>query len=338
MQSAPLPPNEALRLAAIDSFDLLHSPAEERFDRITRIAAHATHSPIALISFVGKSFQWFKSRVGFALDQTAREVSFCAHAILQEKPFVVQDALLDERFLDNPMVTGSPFIRFYAGIPIRLADGVLAGTLCVIDTVPRGLSDNELGILIDLGSLVESELQHERALVSNQPESFLMSHARRSNLLDPITGSWNRAGFEALLQVEVEHARNMDTSFALILLMLDDFDIMLECEGETTGAQLLVEAASRMRRVLRGGGIVTRMGADAFALLVAPCEKLALSRIQRRVRSAIECRPFLIESDKLVTMTASTGAALVSRPGFDVALALVEADRRLNIARLARAG
>ena len=115
---APPPPDEQARLALLQTFQILDSPAEKAFDRITRLAAHALDRPIALISLIDRGRQWFKSRVGLDATETPRHLAFCAHAILQRKPIVVSDATLDARFADNPHVLGEPNIRFYAGAPI----------------------------------------------------------------------------------------------------------------------------------------------------------------------------------------------------------------------------
>lgn len=336
MQPAPVPANEALRLAALDSYDLLDTPAEERFDRVTRIAARIVNAPIALVCLVGSTRQWFKSRVGLVLDQTERKWSFCSHAILHSYPLVVPDASIDMRFCDNPLVTGSPHIRFYAGIPLRLADGLMAGTLCVIDTVPRTISKYEIELLIDLGRVVEGELQQDRIHSARVAERNLLAEGKRSAWIDPQTGSWNRSGFQSLLQAEVEYARQCDLTFALMLLQLNHLSLLVEQEGAELCALLLAESASRLRRVLHGSGIVTRLADDVFALLVSPCDKPTLGRVQRKVRAALHDVPFILSGGRHLAVKVSSGAALVGPPGFDGSLALVEADRRLSLARHAQ--
>jgi len=335
MQTAPKPANEALRLAALDSFDLLYTPAEERFDRITRIAANALCAPIALISLVGEHQQWFKSRFGLALNQTPRGISFCAHAILQERPLVITDARQDRRFCDNPLVSGSPYIRFYAGIPLRLADGLMAGALSVIDTVPRRLSPSELAVLADLACMAENALRQDGNKLALHSESCLMAHGRRSALLDPLTGCWNRAGFQALLQIEVDHARLYDEAFALIMLVIDDVGAALSGQGPAWADRLLAETASRLRRVLRSSGAVTRIAEDGFALVVSPCDPASLSRVEQRVRTAIQGNPYVLEAGRVLGLRVGIGGAMVDRPGYDAAQALLDADCRMQLARRA---
>ncbi len=156
-QNAPLPEREEQRLISLRNTGLLDSVAEERFDRFTRIAAALFEVPIALITLVDEKRQWFKSRKGIEATETSRDQAFCAHAILGNDVLQVPDALVDERFADNPVVTGDPRVRFYAGAPLTLADGSPVGTLCVIDHRPRNLDDDQLRLLRDLSKLVERE-------------------------------------------------------------------------------------------------------------------------------------------------------------------------------------
>ena len=161
---APIPDDEASRLAALRALAILDTPPEERFDRFTRLAAFLFEVPVALISFVDEDRQWFKSCYGLEACESSRETSFCAHAILAGSLLVVPDALQDVRFSDNPLVTSGPRVRFYAGAPIRSPDGHLVGTLCIIDIRPRDLSQRERDILVDLAASMESELSRfERA-------------------------------------------------------------------------------------------------------------------------------------------------------------------------------
>ena len=162
MQTAPIPDNETERLAALHALLILDTPPEQRFDRITEFAASEFEVPIALISLIDENRQWFKSSVGLNVCETSRDIAFCAHALLSPQPLIVPDAREDERFRDNPLVSGPPYIRFYTGAPLVLASGVIAGTLCLIDTKPRQLDEVELAILGTLRDLVVAEL-HERS-------------------------------------------------------------------------------------------------------------------------------------------------------------------------------
>lgn len=151
--------NEKERIKSLHALKILDTPPDEKFDRITRTAQIILDVPIALISLVDVNRQWFKSCTGLSERETPRSVSFCSHAILKEDVFVIEDATKDSRFSNNSLVTGKPFIRFYAGKPIRGPDNMILGTLCVIDKIPRKLSRADRSVLSDLAKWVESELQ-----------------------------------------------------------------------------------------------------------------------------------------------------------------------------------
>ena len=159
MAGAPAPLNEAERLAALRAFEVLDTAPEKCSDDLTRLAATVAGTPIAPISLVDESRQWFKARVGLAASETPREQSFCAWCVYDVDALIVRDAHLDGRFSENPLVTGEPGIRFYAGMPLMAADDVCLGSLCVIDTVPRDLSDSVLEQLRLLANVVVEHLQ-----------------------------------------------------------------------------------------------------------------------------------------------------------------------------------
>lgn len=166
MQEAAIPPDEQARLEKLGALELLDSPPDPDFDRITRLLAKALAVPIALVSLIDAQRQWFKSRVGLAVSETPREYAFCAHTLALDAPMVVEDAGRDPRFVDNPLVVDDPGIRFYAGVPIRTRDGTALGTLCAIDRRPRELSREQLDILVDLAELVSKEIQLREAAIA----------------------------------------------------------------------------------------------------------------------------------------------------------------------------
>jgi PAS domain S-box-containing protein len=172
--------DEASRLDALRALKLLDTPPEERFDRVTRMVKTVLKVPTALISLVDAERQWFKSRDGLDASQTARDISFCTHAILQDDVFVVEDAWADPKFADNPLVTGPPYIRFYAGKPLFSTTGKKVGTLCVLDSRPRQLSEEEEAKLASLAGWAEREINHfadETEALSRLENKLKLAHA-----------------------------------------------------------------------------------------------------------------------------------------------------------------
>jgi diguanylate cyclase (GGDEF)-like protein/PAS domain S-box-containing protein len=175
--SIPYPVEEQKRLAVLHSLGLLDSAPDPAFDRVTRLASKLLNVPISLISLLDAERQWFKSRVGLAVDQTPRSQAFCAYTIMEESSLVVPDAINDDRFRNNPLVLSEPSIRFYAGVPIRSTEGLPLGTLCVIDSKPKTLSPGELELLQDLASIVTKEIQLLEGLLDTH-DQLALSDAR----------------------------------------------------------------------------------------------------------------------------------------------------------------
>ena len=206
----PTPSNESSRLAALLRFELLDTPAEAMFDNITALAAQICETPIALISLVDAERQWFKSRQGLDARETPRELAFCAHAINGETLFEVENALLDPRFRDNPLVTGAPDIRFYAGMPLADSEGHNLGTLCVIDRQPRQLSERQKGALKLLAqqaiNLFELRLQTRQQQEQAALHKAILSSVGTAVLITDMAGVIRQAspGVLPLLGYEVD--------------------------------------------------------------------------------------------------------------------------------------
>src|ERR1700693_1699447 len=164
MTPAQLPQNESERIDALQRYEIPDPGPQQKFDDLTLLASHICQSPIALISLVDAERQWFKSGVGLTTSQTPRSISFCGHAILEDDVMVVPDAAADARFSDNPLVTGEPNVRFYAGAPLVTPEGQALGTLCVLDRVPRELTSAQLDALRALARQVVAQLELRRRL------------------------------------------------------------------------------------------------------------------------------------------------------------------------------
>ncbi len=185
------PENESERLTALRALDILDTPPEERFDRITRLVSEFFRVPVAYVAMVDANRQWLKSSCGWNVKETGRDVSFCGHTILQDKTLIIPDAKEDVRFADNPMVTNEPHIRFYAGRPLR-AMGQKVGTLCLVAHEPRDVSEEDLGMLDEFAAMVEHELTmldviHVQRELLNTKEALLESRKHLAHELEEAT-------------------------------------------------------------------------------------------------------------------------------------------------------
>ncbi len=268
----PLPINEKLRLRALNRLDILDTPDEAVFSAITRLAAAVVEAPIALISLVDAERQWFKARVGLDIRETSRTVSFCAHALVNGELLEIEDASLDERFADNPVVRGEAGIRFYAGMPLVLPGGEVVGTLCVVDRVPRKLNATQRMTLEVLARNVVTELElrdrirvlETEVALRHEAEIRIMHLATR----DPLTGLPNRAALMDRLQHGLKSAKRDQTQLGVLFLDLDRFKWTNDTLGHDVGDALLQVIAERLTALLRESDTVARLGGDEFAILL----------------------------------------------------------------------
>ena len=271
MSSAPITVNEVERIIDLRALEILDTPAEERFDRITRIAQRLFDVPIALVSLVDEDRQWFKSRLGVDATETSREVSFCAHAILDDRILLVPDATSDERFQDNPLVTGDPRIRFYAGAPIDSPSGNKVGTLCVIDRKPRDLSPEDLAALRDLADMVEKEVAAIQLATS-----------------DTLTHLRNRRGFLLVARQVLSFARRTGKPACLIFVDLDGMKQINDELGHEAGDRALLEAAKLLSSTFRDSDITARLGGDEFCVMLSGSSATEARTAVDRLMAAVD--------------------------------------------------
>lgn len=273
MLAPPKPIDENRRLAALRGAGILDTPPEERFDRITRIAKRLFDVPIALVSLVDEHRQWFKSRQGLDAQETPRDISFCGHAILSSDILVIPDAKDDHRFRDNPLVTGPPGIRFYAGCPLALSNGELIGTLCIIDSEPRTLEGEDHAILRDLAKVVERELA-----------------ALELAIMDELTQLCNRRGFEHRCSQSLEMCRRLGEPSVLLYFDLDGFKRINDSFGHFEGDRALQEFALALTNTFRASDVLGRIGGDEFAVLVTSVSAERTDSLIRRLEQMLERR------------------------------------------------
>lgn len=263
MKKPDIPEDESSRLEELRSLKILDTPPEERFDRLTRMAKRMFSVPIAVVSLVDENRQWFKSCIGLSVSETPRDISFCGHAILGDGLFIIPDTAQDQRFMDNPLVLGDPFIRFYAGCPLRLPNNSKMGTLCIIDVKPRHFNDEDTELLRDLASMVESELA-----------------ALQIATLDELTKITNRRGFLVLAQKLLNYCKRTRVKASLVFFDLNNLKPINDKFGHSEGDRALTIFADLMSTNIRDSDIFARLGGDEFvALLLNASEEGAKSAV-----------------------------------------------------------
>ncbi|MBP0447077.1 sensor domain-containing diguanylate cyclase [Roseomonas sp. SSH11] len=321
MPPAPLPIGEADRIAALRSYEILDTEAETVFDNLVSFASKLTKAPIALVSLVDSERQWFKARTGLDAAETPRELSFCAHAILDpSQPLVVEDAERDPRFSDNPLVLGEAGIRFYAGVPLVNPQGHALGTLCIADRQARVLEEDQREALLRLAETVSTALELRRA----------MNQARLLAMTDGLTGIGNRPFLLDSLDRALGRLRRHGESFALLYVDLDGFKRVNDVQGHLIGDHVLREVAATLRACLRAEDVAARIGGDEFAILLSGPDlhaDLAAERIRGEVKARMD--------EKRWPVTVSVGAVTFHECPDDLEEAMAAADELMYEAKFA---
>lgn len=284
MLKPAIPATERQRLKALHDLKILDTPPEERFDRVTRLARQVFDIPIALVSLVDEGRQWFKSRQGLDAEETPRDISFCGHAILDDKIMVVKDAAQDERFCDNPLVCGNPNIRFYAGYPLAAPDGSRVGTLCVIDSNPREISQEQLRSLRELGRMVEEELK-----------------AANNATTDPATGLSSRTGFLSIADHLLAMCKRCEEPATMLMFHLSNLAEIESEYGRDESDAAIVEFAHQLESNFRGSDIVARTCIDVFSVFLSATDLDGAEPAQFRLEERLSAhnretsRPFELD-------------------------------------------
>jgi len=298
--AAPLPANEGQRLQALQAYGILDSASEQSFDDLARLAALCCQAPIALLSLVDRERQWFKAHIGIDSTGTHRDLSFCAHAILQpEQVMEVADARRDARFAGNALVTGEPHIVFYAGAPLRTPTGEALGTLCVVDHRPRELTGLQRRMLAGLAAQAMTQLELRRTVMTL--EAALDSQARYVEQLerahreleqecatDDLTGLGNRRAFQERLDTELARGEVNGGVVALVLLDVDFFKRYNDSFGHPAGDEVLRVLATLIRQACRGCDFAARVGGEEFALILPGMTREGAQVIAERLRRSVQ--------------------------------------------------
>ncbi len=290
MITPEFPKDEQERLIELQELEVLDTAPEERFDRYTRLARRLFDVPIALVSLVDADRQWFKSKQGLEACETGRDISFCGHAIHEEDVMVVENAAVDERFHDNPLVTEDPSIRFYAGYPLEGPGGHRIGTLCVIDRKARTLCEDDLETLRDIGEMVVNEFASLQMAIT-----------------DELTGLSNRRGFETLSGQALAMCRRAGEPASLVMIDMDGFKQINDRFGHDEGDQALKAFAGLLLETFRDSDVVARIGGDEFCVLLTGAGSKITEIVTRRLRQAVEAHN--AQSDKDYTLDCSIGIA-----------------------------
>ena len=328
MPAAPLPPDEDRRLASVHRLQILDTPAEERFDRLARLAKHVFRTAHSRITLMDQDRQWFKSVCGQEAREIPRDISICGYTLLEGSTLIIPDCSADPRVMDNPSLRGLAGINFYAGGPLHSNDGYTVGTLCVLDGRARQLNDEDVAALEDLAACAESEIQLLHISRSEIEIRGEMDQLRRKASVDALTKTWNRGAILEILAKEQERARQANEPLAVALLDIDHFKSVNDTYGHDVGDQVLQEFTDRIRSGLRGGEAFGRFGGEEFLIVIPRCNPSQSAAYGEHVLQVVRSLPMKTAKGEL-PVTASMGIA-IWRGNFEHADALIKrADKAL---------
>jgi diguanylate cyclase (GGDEF)-like protein len=307
---------EQLRLEELARYDVLDTPPEEAFDRITRLVRQIFNCSMSTVTLIDGHRQWFKSRQGMADAETPRMPALCHFAIRQNEPLIVPDTLVDGRFSQNPFVVGDPHIRFYAGVQLRGPDGHAIGTLCAMDDKPRAFGDAETGMLKDLANIVMNELE-----------------LRTLAMKDSLTGALSRRAFREEAKRAIALATRHKHELSCVMFDLDHFKSINDTHGHAIGDKVLIACIEVCRRELREADIVGRIGGEEFAVLLHHAGGEAAMQVADKLRAAFT-NIFVQGDNAPVRISASFGICTFD-PDADIDELLKRADAALYAAKAA---
>lgn len=282
------PVNERERLDYLRNLGILDTPVEERFERVTRVLCRALNVPIAGISLLDEDRLWFKSIQGLAVTEIPREQALCGQTLLDDKLLVVEDTTLDKRFANNPLVTGKQHIRFYAGQPLTVANGLRVGTLCVLDTKSRAMSLEEREILADMAHIVEAELSSIALSMEQRKLIKELDQDEKEARIDPLTRFWNRKGILNLLHRDWGFAVRHSLPVGAAFVEFKDLKRIRTLYGPEFADEVLRTVSRRLITSLRSYDAVGRWTSNTFLMVLPGCPKNGLESVLNRTLAEIE--------------------------------------------------
>jgi diguanylate cyclase (GGDEF)-like protein len=333
----PDPAVEAVRLDASHGLQTMDGMApEEAFDDLVWLASRLCDAPIALVALVEDERPRFAARRGLESERTAHALAFVAHAIAQDGFFEVPDARVDPRLAGDPLVTGAPGLRSYAGVPLAGADGLRFGTLCVLDTRARRLDANQREALWRLARRAGDALETRRQRATAQMQLARM-HEERA-LTDALTGLPNRAAWAVELERGVARAHRAGMAAAVMFVDLEGFKQINDRYGHDTGDAVLVEFAARLRRALRRSDFIARLAGDEFVVLLDRVTDAAGNPPVVAVKLIAAMQAPVEANGHVLQVTPNIGVAVRNGPDFDAATLMRQADEAMYAIKRARPG
>jgi len=306
MPEAAYPPTEDQRLAAVRRLGLLGTPAEERFDRITRLATRLFDVPMAVIDVVGEKVAWLKSAQGFDGFEGMRRDSYCHHTVLDDETFIVRDARTDPRVHDSGFANTWVF---YAGVPLWF-EGERVGVFCIGDTKPRDFDADADRSLRDLAVMAERELQVARLSATQLALARVNDELRMMANVDVLTRLWNRRAIFEIAEAERLRA-NGTARLAALLVDIDHFKSINDTFGHAAGDEVLRASAQGLRASIRSVDAVGRIGGEEFLVLVTDAQSEDVAGIAERIRANQAKTPIQFDQHS-ISITCSVGYAIAA--------------------------
>ena len=331
----PVPSDEVARLGSLRSLFVLDSPAEDRFDRLTRLARKVFHVPMSMLTLIDEERQWFKSAQGHLVTETDRGGSFCQYTILGGGALIVPDATQDERFCDLAVVRERG-IRFYAGVPVHSPDFRRIGTLCILDVKSRELSTEDLATLNDLAHCAESELHLLSKLKVERELLAETDSLRRKASIDQVTRCWNESIIRELLgKVRKESTGDSSGGPAVLMIELDHLAQANKEIGGEGADTMLRETAERLRAAAPANSVLGRCRGGRFLLVFERLEAHMAELVCQKIMERMNGQPFLYHGRSL-SLQGHGGLAFHTSPSEQDQSLLERAEKAL--ARAQREG